>query len=414
MSNSKADSIQSLNIRTRPALLISLCILLLGLMPSCGKKDQSNTEEKPEHWRRINALPKPKEALSRTLRVLIWHDYLDPKIIEYFESIYDTKVEVTFFENNEDLKDKFAKNPDGFDILMPSDYVVDRFRKQGNVLARIRKENIPNLGHISPLLFQSPYDSELAYSVPMFYCCLGVSFNSKKVQYIPRNFTLRSKSETENLNLHGYRALLDEPRVSLSAALLDDGVDPNNPTKEQLNKTADRLIKDAIVLGTHYMASTLPDRLIKNEIMLAVNWSGAAAAAVQKNPAIRFVLPEGKKFVQVDSFVIPLNAKNRYTAEFFINFLLIPEISGDLTNYSFYANSNQSSSPFISREILLGPAYMEPPTTQRMFFTDLGSMDNEFEAAWRRIKNSSPDIKAKVPDLVKEIEANNNQRDRVR
>ncbi|MEI8089750.1 MAG: spermidine/putrescine ABC transporter substrate-binding protein [Opitutaceae bacterium] len=395
-------------------LLIAVSILVLNLMTACGRKDQLDTEEKPQYWKYIKALPKPKETLSRTLRVLIWHDYIDPEIIAYFEKLYDTKIEITFFENNEDLKNKFAQNPDGFDILMPSDYVVERFRKQGNVIAPIRKENIPNLGHISPILFQSPYDPELVYSVPMFYCCLGVSFNSKKVQYVPRNFSLRSKSATENLNLHGYRALLDEPRVSLSAALLDDGVDPNHPTIDQLNRTANRLIEDAKALGTHYMASTLPEHLIKNEIMLAVNWSGAAAVAVQKNPAIRFVLPEGKKFIQVDSFVIPLRAKNKYTAEFFINFLLIPEISGDLTNYSFYANSNQSSSPFISRDILLGPAYMEPPTTMRVFFTDLGDMEDNFESTWRQIKSSAPDIKAKVPDLVKEIEENNLQRDRVR
>jgi spermidine/putrescine-binding protein len=132
--------------------------------------------------------------------------------------------------------------------------------------------------------------------------------------------------------------------------------------------------------------------------MLAVDWSGSAASAFQANPAIRFVLPEGPKYLSIDSFVIPLNSKNRYTAEFFINFLLIPEVSAGLTNYSYYANSNKSSNPFVMREILLGPAYIEPPTNSRMFFADLGDLEDDFEIAWSKVKNASTQVKAKVID----------------
>jgi spermidine/putrescine transport system substrate-binding protein len=202
-----------------------------GLLTACGQKLGTDKELKPAHWKNLNALPQPKEALSRTLRALIWRDYIDLEIIAYFEKVYGTKIEVTYFESNKELKDIFARNPDDFDLLMPSDYVVDKYRKNGNLIAPIRKENIPNLGHVSAILFQSVYDPELVYSVPMFYSCLGVSFNSKKVDHIPRNFSLRAKSDRENLLLHGYRAILDEPRISLSAALLDDGVDPNKPTE---------------------------------------------------------------------------------------------------------------------------------------------------------------------------------------
>jgi spermidine/putrescine-binding protein len=345
-----------------PSLAIVFSILTASLLTGCGQKIETDQELKPAHWKHLHALPKPKEALSQTFRVLIWRDYLDPEIIAYFEKAYGTKIEITYFESNKELKNIFARNPDDFDLLMPSDYVVDKYRKIGNLIAPIRKENIPNLGHISPILFQSTYDPELVYSVPMFYSSLGVSFNSKKVDHIPRNFSLRAKSNRENLLLHGYRAMLDEPRISLSAALLDDGVDPNKPTLKQLTDAAERIIRDS------------------NE----------------------------------DSFVIPLSSKNRYTAEFFINFLLIPEISAGLTNYSYFANSNKSSHPYIMREILLGPAYIEPPTNSRMFFADLGDMDEDFEIAWSKVKNASTVVKAKVPDLLKHNEAAIDQHERKR
>lgn len=393
----------------RPTLLRSwlgsgLGLFLILVLAGCSYKERTGPRPPFEHWEHMSEIPVPKHPLAPQLKILIWRDYLDPRIIESFEKRYHTKVEITYFENNAELKQIFRDNPNEFDLLMPSDYVVERFIKEKNLLAPIRKENVPNMGHIKEILFRSPYDPELVYSVPMFHSCLGITYNFRKLQHIPRDFTLRGSSVDENLLLFGYRALLDEPRVSLSAALVDDGVDPNAPTPEALAKTADRLIKDTTELGIYFMASALPDRMINNEIMLAVNWSGAAAVAAQKNPNIRFVLPQGKKFVQVDSFVIPLTSHRRYTAEFFLNYLLIPEVSGALTNFSLYANSNADSSPFISRDILLGPAYMEPPRTQRIFFADLGSIEEEFERQWVRIKQAAPLPKAKVPSLLKQKE----------
>ncbi len=387
------------------------CVLLTA--SSCNYKEAAGDRLVSPHWQHRTEWPEPTQPLAPVLRLLIWRDYLDPQILDFFERRYRAKLEITYFENNAELKEVFRQRPSDFDLLMPSDFVIDGYLKNVNrgLLAPIRKENIPNLGHVKQILFRSPYDPELVYSVPMFHSSLGISFNRKYVQHIPRNSTLKASRDDENFQLHGYRALLDEPRVSLSAALVDDGIDPNAPTAAALAATADRLIKDTANLGIRFLASTLPDRLIANDIMIAVNWSGAAAAAAHKNINIRFVLPQGPKFVQVDSFVIPATSINRYTAEFFLNFLLIPEVSGALTNYSFYANSNNDSTPFISRDILLGPAYMDPPHGARIFLADLGNLEADFEREWARVKATNPATNAKVPSLLKTKEAEREKAD---
>ena len=400
-------------VARRPWLGATIGMLAILFASSCGYREPTGQRVPPPIWTQLTEFPVPTVPLSEKLRLLIWRDYLDPKILAFYEEHYNTKLEIVYFENNAELKEIFRKQPNDFDLLMPSDYVVEGYvkDKERPLLAPIRRENVPNLGRVKQILFRSPYDPELVYSVPMFHSCLGITFNIKQLQHIPRNFTLRATSDEENMLLFGYRALLDEPRVSLSAALIDDGIDPNAPSPEALTATANRLIKDVRSLGISLMASTLPEKMISNEIMLAVNWSGAAAVAAQKNPNIRFVLPQGRKFVQVDSFVIPATSKRRYSAEFFLNFLLIPEISGALTNYSLYANSNNDSTEFVSREILQGPAYMEPPFGSRIFFADLGKLEADFEREWIRIKQASPPAKAKIPSLLKSAEEDLRKRD---
>jgi spermidine/putrescine-binding protein len=279
---------------------------------------------------------------------------------------------------------------------MPSDYIVQRFIRQG-LIAPLNKANLPNLGNVSPLFFRSPYDPELEYSVPLFHSCLGVAFNREVVRYIPKTFSLRMPTREEELLMYGYRALIDEPRVALTAALMDDGVGPNDATVQTLQKVTDRLINETGELGIRYLASQLPFALARNEIKLSVNWSGGAAVALKSNPSIRFVLPGSSKLVQIDSFVIPKASKAKSTAEFFLNYLLDPGVIGTMTNYSLYANTVELSRAYVDREILLGPAYMEPALRDRIFITDLGPLEDEFESQWKRLRLLAPKVTAKIP-----------------
>ena len=392
------------SVQLRPWLSVFIFIISIFGGSSCGHREPAGKSAViSAHWENMAEFPVPTEPLSEKLRILVWRDYLDPKILSFFEERYKVRLEIVYFENNTELKEIFKNEPTGFDLLMPSDFVVEGYIKNivDPLLAPIRRENVPNLAHVKKSFFQSKYDPELVYSVPLFHSVLGVAFNNKTVQHLPRDFTLRTSGSEENLMLFGYRAVLDEPRVSLSAALIDDGVDPNSPTPETLASTANRLADDVGTLGIRFLASSLPSEMINERIKIAICWSGAAAAASQKNSNIRFILPKGqKKLYQIDSFVIPATSTRHYTAEFFLNFLLIPEISGALTNYSVYANSNAASTPFIARDILHGPAYMEPPVNSRLFLSDLGQLESDFEKEWLRVKQTHPAVKIKVPSLT--------------
>jgi len=390
------DGLQTRRGHLKSLALGSLGLLAAGTSGGCDRRPANEGLSRFERWKREHRPARPPYPLTSRLRLLIWRDYLDPRLLEKFAEDYQVELDVTYFENNSELKLLAESKPDAFDLLMPSDYVVQRFIRQ-DLIAPLNKANLPNLGNVSPLFFRSPYDPELQYSVPLFHSCLGVTFNREVVRYIPKTFSLRMPTREEELLMYGYRALLDEPRVALTAALMDDGVGPNDATAQTLQKVTDRLINETGELGIRYLASQLPSALARNEIKLSVNWSGAAAVALKSNSSIRFVLSGSSKLVQVDCFVIPKASKAKSTAEFFLNYLIDPGVSGALTNYSLYANTVELSRSYVDRDILLGPAYMQPALRERVFITDLGPLEDEFEAQWKRLRLLAPKVTAKVP-----------------
>ncbi len=381
--------------RRTPGLTGLLFLTVALVLGGCFGRQKVSELHSYQRWQTITP-PKPTKPLANKLRLLIWHDYLDPDILEFFEKTYGVELEITYFKNNSDLKAKFAASPDGYDLLMPSSYVVERLIK-ADAIAKIDKENIPNLANVSPVFFQAEYDRELVHSVPIFYSYLGIAFNGDYLRRLPKNFNLTSESSEENLLLFGYRALLEESRITLASALLDNGYDPNTKDPEAVRDVANELIKASAENGIRFIADDLPRALGRNEILIAACWSGAAGYALSLNPAIRFVLPSGKKFLEVDSMVIPKTSPAKYTAEFFLNFLLIPEITGDCSNYSYYANTNDASRPYIEREILIGPSYISAPAGSSIFLRDLGEAEAIYDEEWQRMHLLKEPINAKVP-----------------
>jgi spermidine/putrescine transport system substrate-binding protein len=75
----------------------------------------------------------------------------------------------------------------------------------------------------------------------------------------------------------------------------------------------------------------------------------------EQNPAIQYVLPVEGALLWNDTFIIPANSPNQYTAELFLNFLMRPEINAMIVNENLYATPNEAAYPFIEPEILNNP-----------------------------------------------------------
>ena len=53
-----------------------------------------------------------------------WTDYLDPSIKKDFEKAKGVKVREVFFSSNEEMLAKMRAGAKGYDVIVPSDYMV--------------------------------------------------------------------------------------------------------------------------------------------------------------------------------------------------------------------------------------------------------------------------------------------------
>src|SRR4051794_27690091 len=68
---------------------------------------------------------------ARVVNLAIWSNYINPKLISEFEKKTGIQVRVSNYSSNEELLAKLQAGASGYDIVVPSDYMVFVMTKLG-------------------------------------------------------------------------------------------------------------------------------------------------------------------------------------------------------------------------------------------------------------------------------------------
>src|ERR1700691_4204163 len=90
-------------------------------------------------------------ANAKVLNLFIWADYTAPDTIENFEKQTGIKVNVAFYDSNEDLETKLLAGSSGYDVVVPSASFFERQIKAG-VYLPLDKSKLTNLSNLDPAL----------------------------------------------------------------------------------------------------------------------------------------------------------------------------------------------------------------------------------------------------------------------
>jgi len=299
---------------------------------------------------------------SEKVVVYNWGEYLDPEVLTMFEE--ETGIDVVYeeFETNEILYPKISSGAIAYDVICPSDYMIQRMI-ENDLLAEINFDNIPNVKNIGKDYMEQSrqFDPENKYSVPYCWGTVGILYNKTMVdEPITSWSVLWDEKYKDNILMQ------DSVRDAFGVTLKYLGYSLNSTDLDELTEARDLLIKQKPLVQA-YVIDQVRDKMIGNEAAIGVIYSGEAIYTQMENPDLEYVIPEEGSNIWIDSWVIPKNADNKENAEKFINFLCRPEIALMNFEYITYSTPNIEARKMIEDEAI---------RNSEIAFPDLSKYDN--------------------------------------
>ena len=320
-----------------------------------------------------------------TLYLLNWGEYLDPDLLAEFEAQNpDIKVRMTTTTTNEEMYTVCATEGTKIDIVIPSDYLVERFIAE-DLLAELDFSNIPNFKYVEKAAQNRTFDPENKYSVPYFIGTVGIVYNTKLVDEPVDSWgILWNEKYSKKIMMY------DSIRDSIMVTLAYLGYDINSVNPDELAEAGELLLKQKpLVRG--YGADNIKDDMIGGSVALAIDYSGSAVQAIMENEDLAYVAPKEGSNVWMDNFVVLKSSANKEAAERFINFMCEPEVAARNSEFVGYTTPNEAALEYVGEEFTSNSAYTIPDDVlaRCKYFKDLGDNMQLYNDVWMKIKTSA-------------------------
>ena len=254
-------------------------------------------------------------------------------IIAAFEEETGIKVNYSTYESNEALYAKLKNGGISVDVIIPSDYMIDRMIAE-DMLEKLDYSNIPNFEFVDEQFKNPAYDENQEYSVPYTWGTLGILYNTKYVD----EADVTGWELMWNEKYAGKILMIDNSRDAMGIAQYLLGYDVNTMDKAELQACADKLAEQR-PLVQQYVMDQIYSTMENEEAYIAAYYAGDCMLMMEENEDLAFYLPEHQGFnLFTDAMCIPKGSQQKAAAEAFINFLCDPEISGANMDYICYAS----------------------------------------------------------------------------
>lgn len=292
------------------------------------------------------------EKRSRILKIYNWADYIDEDVLAEFPVWYkqqtgeEIRIIYQVFDINEIMLTKIERGHEDFDVVCPSEYIIERMLKKDLLLPIDRNfgktpDYLPNVSpYIQKELNKTSQPGRVTtdYAVPYMWGTAGILYNKNfisKEEAGSWHCLWNSKNKGKILMKDSYRDAYGTAIIYAHAKQLADGT----VTVEQLmNDNSSK----AIDLAEKYLKAMKPnisgweadfgkEMMTKNKTWLNLTWSGDAVWAIEEAAAVGvdldYEVPQEGSNIWYDGWVIPKYSRNVKAASYFINYLCQPGIA---------------------------------------------------------------------------------------
>lgn len=367
------------------AILLILSVISLSACKSlAGSGDGSSSSEEDETQDTHGDV---------TINVYNWGQYIGIgeedtiNVNEEFTKATGIGVHYTTFDSNETMLTKLETGGTNYDIIIPSDYMIQRLIQQ-DMLEKLNFDNIPNYKYVDDQFKNLIYDPDNEYSVPYTFGTVGIIYNTKYVTKEVDSWSILWDPDYRDKIL-----TFDNPRDLFAIAESLLGYSLNTTDDEEFSACYDKLLEQK-PLVKQYVMDQIFDAMINESAWIAPYYAGDYLTMSADNENLAFAYPkEGFNFF-VDAICIPKGAEHKAEAEAYINFLCDPEISGQNMDAIGYATPISEAKEYLSEEFATSDiVYVDDETLERseMF---LNLSDETFQTMndyWSKLKIGETD-----------------------
>ena len=326
-----------LNIRS-VTLRVSFTWLMLLLLAACGTSTPPPTTP--------TSIPLAKEIFFRD-----WEGDMPQSVLDAFTAEYGIKVNYVIYESQEEAIDDI-KAGQTYDVVVMESRLIPLLIQQ-NLLAQLDQRNLPNTKNLSASFRELAYDPGNRYSIPYSWGTTGLVYRSDLVDEPVTRW-----SDLWDPRYAGRVALwTGQSREVISLTLKSLGYSANSERPAELEAALEHLLelKNRFLAVEDFDLSTSAGILNSGQTVIAMGYANDVLLGRELNPSISYTLPKEGALLWNDTFVIPANSPNKYTAELFLNFLLRADINAQVVNENLFATPNEAALPLIKTEILSNP-----------------------------------------------------------
>lgn len=316
------------------------------------------------------------------LHLFTWDDYLNPELILKFEQEHNCRLVIDIFDSNEAMLAKLKAGATGYDVLVPTSYMVKVLAREG-MIVELDKSKLPNLSHVDPVYLESlAFDKEMKWSVPYMLAPTGIAYLSDRVENVEPSWRI-----FERADLKGRMTMLNDSRETIGAALKVLGYSINTTDQAQIDQARDLVISWKKNLAK-FESDQYDSGLASAEFLLSQAYAGDAYQAQEDNDKIEFILPAEGTSVACDDLVISKDAPNPELAYAFINFITDPANAASNMEYIYYLAPNKSAYELVSQEFReIEALFLDEETMKKCeVIDDLGENNALYNKAWDLVR----------------------------
>ncbi len=284
-------------------------------------------------------------ANGQKLNLYIWSEYIPDEVVNGFTKETGIKVRVSTYDSNEAMYAKIKLVGSSYDLIIPSTYVVALMRSQ-DMLQKIDKKKLTNLVHLDRKFLGLPFDLDNDYSIPYMWGSTSLIVNTRALKGV----SVTSYADLWKPELKGGLVLPNDLREVMGIGLKVLGFSINETDPAHIEKAYEKLT-DLMPQVRVFDADSPKQALLSGEVTAGVVWNGEAYIANNEDSDIVYIYPPEGYSLWMDSFCIPKNATHVEAAHLFINYILRPEISAQISEKLGYSSPNATARELMDDEL---------------------------------------------------------------